>query len=183
MIRVGSRQALARLTRHTSQGSSVARYASIHAFFSRQSPTYHAAADCLPAQASIHVWRSTGTAIGISQLRAFSQAARRFEHKPAHQTDVSRTQAPGTPPPPPDPPPAQLSNYPQFIQRMIVHAPHLHRPTRDELLGLASGFWERMRIRWKWFTIRSFRKFNADDISAFITLLIFSQTVWVLVGT
>lgn len=61
--------------------------------------------------------------------------------------------------------------------------PDLHRPTKDDFLNVASGFWQRARIRFKWFTIKSFRKFNADDISAFITVLLMSQTLWVLVGT
>ncbi|EIW83359.1 mitochondrial distribution and morphology protein family 31 32 [Coniophora puteana RWD-64-598 SS2] len=59
----------------------------------------------------------------------------------------------------------------------------MHRPTRDDLLRVATGFWARLRIRWKWFTIRSFRKFNADDISAFITWFLMSQTLWIFVGT
>ncbi|PFH49738.1 hypothetical protein AMATHDRAFT_62485 [Amanita thiersii Skay4041] len=40
-----------------------------------------------------------------------------------------------------------------------------------------------MRVRFKWFTIKSFRKFNADDISAFVTWFLMSQTLWILVGT
>lgn len=40
-----------------------------------------------------------------------------------------------------------------------------------------------MRVRFKWLTIRSFRKYNADEISAFITWFFMSQTLWLLVGT
>ncbi|KAF9010600.1 mitochondrial distribution and morphology protein family 31/32 [Cyathus striatus] len=61
--------------------------------------------------------------------------------------------------------------------------PHPHRPTRDDFLNVATTFWQRLRIRFKWFTIKSFRKFNADDISAFITWFLMSQTLWILVGT
>ncbi|KAF8871869.1 mitochondrial distribution and morphology protein family 31/32 [Gymnopilus junonius] len=61
--------------------------------------------------------------------------------------------------------------------------PHAHRPTRDELLSVATSFWQRLRIRFKWFTVRSFRKFNADDISAFVTWFVMSQTLWILIGT
>ncbi|KAF9567941.1 mitochondrial distribution and morphology protein family 31/32 [Agrocybe pediades] len=61
--------------------------------------------------------------------------------------------------------------------------PHPHRPTREDFLNVATGFWQRMRIRFKWFTVRSFRKWNADDISAFITWFVMSQTLWILVGT
>ena len=81
------------------------------------------------------------------------------------------------------PPPRNDENYSRFFQRLALSLPHLHRPTRDDFLNVATGFWERMRIRFKWFTIKSFRKFNADDISAFITWFVMSQTLWILVGT
>ncbi|EDR11933.1 uncharacterized protein LACBIDRAFT_247098 [Laccaria bicolor S238N-H82] len=61
--------------------------------------------------------------------------------------------------------------------------PHPHRPTREDFLNVSTGFWQRLRIRFKWFTIKSFRKFNADDMSAFITWFLMSQTLWILVGT
>ncbi|EMD37322.1 hypothetical protein CERSUDRAFT_50513 [Gelatoporia subvermispora B] len=61
--------------------------------------------------------------------------------------------------------------------------PHLHRPTRDDFLKAANGFWQRARVRFKWLTIRSFRKYNADEISAFITWFLMSQTLWLFVGT
>ena len=83
----------------------------------------------------------------------------------------------------PPPPIRNIENYSRFFQRLALSLPHLHRPTRDDFLKVATGFWERMRIRFKWFTIKSFRKFNADDISAFITWFVMSQTLWILVGT
>ncbi|TBU33707.1 mitochondrial distribution and morphology protein family 31/32 [Dichomitus squalens] len=61
--------------------------------------------------------------------------------------------------------------------------PHLQRPTRDDFLKAADGFWQRMRIRFKWLTIRSFRRYNADDMSAFFTWFLMSQTLWLFVGT
>lgn len=81
------------------------------------------------------------------------------------------------------PMPRNDENYSRFFQRLALSLPHLHRPTRDDFLNVASGFWERIRIRFKWFTIKSFRKFNADEISAFITWFVMSQTLWILVGT
>ena len=57
------------------------------------------------------------------------------------------------------------------------------RPTKDELLRIARGFWTRMRIRFKWFTIRGFRRFNIDDLSAFFTLGGLGTAIWVIVGT
>lgn len=76
-----------------------------------------------------------------------------------------------------------LENYSRFFQRLALSVPHPHRPTRDDLLNVATNFWQRLRIRFKWFTIKSFRKFNADDISAFVTWFLMSQTLWILVGT
>ncbi|KAF9478791.1 mitochondrial distribution and morphology protein family 31/32 [Pholiota conissans] len=74
-------------------------------------------------------------------------------------------------------------NYPRFFQRLALSLPHPHRPTREDFLNVATNFWQRLRIRFKWFTVRGFRKFNADDISAFITWFLMSQTLWILVGT
>ncbi|EPQ28437.1 uncharacterized protein PFL1_04263 [Pseudozyma flocculosa PF-1] len=57
------------------------------------------------------------------------------------------------------------------------------RPQKEDLLRIAHGFWTRMRIRFKWFTIRGFRRFNADDISAFFTLGGVTTIFFVIVGT
>lgn len=79
--------------------------------------------------------------------------------------------------------PNPLDNYPAFLRRLAMSVPNIHRPTRDDLLTVADGFWQRARIRFRWFTIKSFRKFDADDISAFVTWFLMSQTIWILVGT
>lgn len=79
--------------------------------------------------------------------------------------------------------PNYLDNYPAFLRRLAMSVPNIHRPTRDDLLTVADGFWQRTRIRFRWFTIKSFRKFDADDISAFVTWFLMSQTIWILVGT
>lgn len=73
--------------------------------------------------------------------------------------------------------------YSPFFRSLIRDLPHPHRPTKDELLALANGFFQRLRIRWKWWTIRGFRKFNADDLSAFISWLLLGHIFWILVGT
>ncbi|KAI0916407.1 hypothetical protein AcV7_007135 [Taiwanofungus camphoratus] len=77
----------------------------------------------------------------------------------------------------------RLDNYPRLFRRLAMSLPHLHRPTRDDFLNAANGFWQRARVRFRWLTIRSFRKYNADDISAFVTWFFMSQTLWLLVGT
>ncbi|GAC96992.1 potential mitochondrial biogenesis factor [Pseudozyma hubeiensis SY62] len=63
------------------------------------------------------------------------------------------------------------------------HDQHRLRPSKEDLLRYAQGFWTRLRIRFKWFTIRGFRRFNADDISAFFTLGGFTTAVFIIVGT
>ncbi|KAK3943266.1 mitochondrial distribution and morphology proteins-domain-containing protein [Diplogelasinospora grovesii] len=68
-----------------------------------------------------------------------------------------------------------------------LHLPHLpkmpHRPTKEELLAAASGFWERLKVRFKWFSIRSMRPWNADEWGAFVSWFLFGHLVWILVGT
>lgn len=84
--------------------------------------------------------------------------------------------------PPPPPPitkhPGHAQDYIPLIRRLLPHlpTPHnpLHRPTKEELLAAATSFWQRLRIRFKWFSIRGWRRFNADDLSAFLS--------WFLVG-
>ncbi|RDB25152.1 Mitochondrial distribution and morphology protein 31 [Hypsizygus marmoreus] len=96
--------------------------------------------------------------------------------KPAHTSNTA--EQPSTPLPN-----QNLDNYSRFFRRLALSVPHAHRPTRDDLLNVATSFWQRLRIRFKWFTIKSFRKFDADDISAFVTWFLMSQTLWILVGT
>jgi mitochondrial distribution and morphology protein 31 len=68
-----------------------------------------------------------------------------------------------------------------------LHLPHLpklpHRPTKEELLAAATGFWSRLKVRFKWFSIRSVRPWNVDDWSAFVSWFVLGNIVWVLVGT
>ena len=63
------------------------------------------------------------------------------------------------------------------------HMPQFHRPTKEELLAAATGFWSRLRVRFKWFSIRSVRPFNADEIGGFITWILLGHVVWIIVGT
>jgi hypothetical protein len=58
-----------------------------------------------------------------------------------------------------------------------------HRPTKEELLAAATGFGQRLKVRFKWFSIRSMRPWNADEWGAFVSWFLFGHLVWVLVGT
>nr|POE51596.1 mitochondrial distribution and morphology protein 31 [Quercus suber] len=60
---------------------------------------------------------------------------------------------------------------------------HIHRPTKEELLSAATGFWHRLAIRFKWFSIRSTRPFNSDDIGAFLSWIFWGHVIWVVIGT
>ena len=58
-----------------------------------------------------------------------------------------------------------------------------HRPSRDELLAAATGFWSRLKVRFKWFSIRSARPFNADEIGAFFSWVVLGHVLWIILGT
>jgi distribution and morphology protein 31 len=65
----------------------------------------------------------------------------------------------------------------------LPHMPHLHRPTKEELLSAATGFWSRLKVRFKWFSIRSVRPFNLDEITALFSWVLLGHVVWVVLGT
>jgi len=51
------------------------------------------------------------------------------------------------------------------------------------LLAAATGFWSRLKVRFKWFSIRSTRPFNADEIGGFFSLIALGHVVWIFIGT
>lgn len=61
--------------------------------------------------------------------------------------------------------------------------PHMHRPTKEELLAAATGFWSRLKVRFKWFSIRSVRPFNVDEIGAFFSWVLLGHVLWIILGT
>ncbi|RDW57411.1 mitochondrial distribution and morphology protein [Aspergillus mulundensis] len=69
------------------------------------------------------------------------------------------------------------------LMHRLPHMPHLHRPTKEELLAAATGFWSRLKVRFKWFSIRSVRPFNLDEIAALFSWVILGHVVWVVLGT
>jgi len=78
-----------------------------------------------------------------------------------------------------EPEQASSQSHKYFLDRF----PHLHRPTKEELLGAATGFWQRLSIRFKWFTIRSYRPFNTDELSALFSWVFLGHVIWIIVGT
>ena len=60
---------------------------------------------------------------------------------------------------------------------------HIHRPSREELLAAATGFWSRLKVRFKWFSIRSVRPFNVDEIGALFSWFLLGHVLWIILGT
>jgi distribution and morphology protein 31 len=170
-----------------SRGAVLDRYTFIRSFFKQQMST--------PQLRALPPW-STPLPFKVMQnfprrhQHAVAQFNRRqFFHSTTKRTFPQLGQSTDKPPPnhdPPKPPDDAYRNtedYSRFFRRLAMSLPHPHRPTREDFLNVSTGFWQRLRIRFKWFTIKSFRKFNADDMSAFITWFLMSQTLWILVGT
>ena len=82
--------------------------------------------------------------------------------------------------PPSDVPDA--SNKP-LLDRIPHSLPHLYRPSKAELLEAASGFWSRIKVHFKWLTIRSTRPFNADEIYALFSWILAAHVLWIVLGT
>ncbi|GAA5973196.1 hypothetical protein JCM21900_005814, partial [Sporobolomyces salmonicolor] len=83
------------------------------------------------------------------------------------------------------PHPAYLSSLPKSLRRVAASLPTAHGrpPSRDQLLALTSSFFERLKIRFKWATIRSYRRFRVDDWSAFFSVGILGTLGWFLLKT
>jgi distribution and morphology protein 31 len=94
---------------------------------------------------------------------------------------------PNTPPKPSKPAPKPKPEAPgaakPLLDRIPHSLPHIYRPSKAELLEAASGFWSRIKIHFKWLTIRSARPFNADEIYAMFSWIIAAHVLWIVLGT
>lgn len=79
--------------------------------------------------------------------------------------------------------PHQSTTNNRHLMNRLPHMPHLHRPTKEELLAAATGFWSRLKVRFKWFSIRSVRPFNLDEMTALFSWVLLGHVVWIVVGT
>lgn len=138
------------------------RYLAIHAFFTRQTPapTPHRASQ-IRSQLAQRRWNS-------SQNKPCADCGRQSSAAPTSAAPGGKARKKD-----------HAQDYAPFIRRLIASSNSIkqgspHRPTKEELLGAASGWWQRLRIRIKWFTIRGWRRFNMDDLSAFAS--------WFVVG-
>ena len=71
----------------------------------------------------------------------------------------------------------------KHLRDRLPNVPQIHRPSREELLAAATGFWSRLKVRFKWFSIRSARPFNADEIGAFFSWFLLGHVLWIILGT
>ncbi|EEQ34451.1 Mitochondrial distribution and morphology protein 31, mitochondrial precursor [Microsporum canis] len=82
---------------------------------------------------------------------------------------------------PPSGPPKTDGGHGRY--HLMDRLPHMHRPTKEELLAAATGFWSRLKVRFKWFSIRSARPFNVDEIGTFFSWVLLGHVLWVILGT
>ncbi|KIX00343.1 uncharacterized protein Z518_10482 [Rhinocladiella mackenziei CBS 650.93] len=73
------------------------------------------------------------------------------------------------------------SHHEHFYDRLQM--PQFHRPTKEELLAAATGFWSRLKVHFKWLTIKSTRPFNMDEIVGFISWIALGHVIWIVIGT
>ena len=173
------------LFQHTSRGAVFDRYATIRNFFRQQH--YSAVSTLSYSTSATNASRSLSHHVIKTRvvIRHFSAGLPLRQQKPpehSRQQDKPGNEE-GPPPRKEGTEHAGLENYPRFFRRLAMSLPHLQRPTRDDFLRAADGFWQRARIRFRWLTIRSFRRYNADEIGAFFTWFLMSQTLWLFVGT
>ncbi|KAL8986417.1 MAG: hypothetical protein Q9205_000082 [Flavoplaca limonia] len=71
----------------------------------------------------------------------------------------------------------------KHIIERLPNIAHMQSPSKEELLAAATGFWSRLKVRFKWFSIRSSRPFNVDEISAFFSWILLGHVLWIILGT
>jgi distribution and morphology protein 31 len=142
------------------------RYATIHAFFVRQASQVPSTTPAVASRSMLQ--------------RRWNSNKKQCEHCPDPQasSSASAKTAPSTPTIRKR---DHAQDYTPFIKRLIASSKVIqsgspHRPSKEELLAAASGWWQRFRIRLKWFTIRGWRRFNADDFSAFASWFVLGNS-------
>ncbi|KAI9311972.1 mitochondrial distribution and morphology proteins-domain-containing protein [Dichotomocladium elegans] len=70
-----------------------------------------------------------------------------------------------------------------FVGRHVHKTAVNRRPTKDELLAEARGFFERVKIRIKYPLMRQMRPWTLNDVTAMFSWLFLGQSLWLLVGT
>lgn len=126
-------------------------------------------------------------AANLAPLTTIRSESTKHEGKKPHYVDKAPSSHTKPVDPPATPPPQDSAEPHSYFHLPDMHNLHLpklpHRPTKQELLAAASGFWSRLRVRFKWLTIRSVRPWNVDDWSAFVSWFVVGHIVWILLGT
>ncbi len=172
------------LLQHSSRGAALDRYTTIRMFFRQRfvsSLSHTSSASLRSPMLQSYTLRARITIRSFSVCRHLRQEGQGQSTRQPNANNEPRRKD-GEPPPPKE---SLLApeNYPRFFRRLARSLPNLQRPTRDDFLRAADGFWQRLRVRIRWLTIRSFRRYNADELSAFVTWFLMSQTLWLFVGT
>jgi distribution and morphology protein 31 len=114
------------------------------------------------------------------QRRHKSSLSNEADHKtPKISTTSPSKSDPSTSLPPKEPPTTPPTHTTPILERLTK----IHTPTKEELLAAATGFWSRISVRFKWFSIRSNRPFSLDEIFGFLSWIFVGHLVWVIVGT
>ncbi|KAF2740353.1 hypothetical protein EJ04DRAFT_482300 [Polyplosphaeria fusca] len=170
--------------------------------FARTSHLGHSPARPRPSQTGIAEGSITLHVASVWSRQVHGSAAKNIKKKVAankrNKSSSTNGNSPKKPPPPapqpkagpkvengtPKPDSNPTKATPKHLLDRLPHSlPHLYRPTKAELLEAASGFWSRLKVHFKWFTIRSTRPFNADEIYALVSWVLAAHIVWIIVGT
>ncbi|KAI0523828.1 mitochondrial distribution and morphology proteins-domain-containing protein [Xylaria bambusicola] len=131
---------------------------------------------------TIHTGRGRGRTTRVYRRAKSSNSYN--EKAPATGAQQKKKSASEPQPEPVKQPAGESSVSKYFHLPHLPSMPHLpHRPTKEEFLAAANGFWERLKVRFKWASIRSMRPWNIDEWGAFVSWFLFGHLVWILVGT
>lgn len=137
------------------------------------------------AKLAVQAWTRTAHTGRGRTTRVYRRTKSSKSHSEKAETaDIHQKKPPSSPPEPqpaPKLPETESSVSKYFHMPAIPHLPH--RPTKEEFLAAANGFWERLKVRFKWISIRSMRPWNIDEWGAFVSWFLFGHLVWILVGT
>lgn len=120
--------------------------------------------------------KSTNSSSNSTKTAATATTASQAKQESGNASAAPKTEA--NPPTQPETHHSYIANY---FHLPNVHLPH--RPTKEEILAATNGFWARLKVRFKWYSIRSMRPWNTDEWGAFLSFFLFGHLVWILVGT
>ena len=123
----------------------------------------------------------TGRGRTVPRVYRRAKSSKSYNEK-TNTTGTQQKKPASEPQPEPAKQPAAESPVSKYFH--LPSMPHLpHRPTKEEFLAAANGFWERLKVRFKWVSIRSMRPWNIDEWGAFVSWFLFGHLAWILVGT